>query len=74
MDNAADPYDLITVLSRLGREIGQGHSVGPQLLGGQVFSEECLDCCGGGDLGLTVRHRIKSWPATRPPTTISTRG
>jgi hypothetical protein len=36
MDNAADPYDLITVLSRLegiGREFGQGHSVGDDDLG-----------------------------------------
>ena len=36
MDNAEEPYELITVLSRLegiGREIGQGHSVGDDDLG-----------------------------------------
>ena len=35
MDNAADPYDLITVLSRLevGRETGRGHPVRDDDLG-----------------------------------------
>jgi len=71
MDNAEEPYDLITVLSRLegiGREIGRGHPGGDDDLGvtatagGQVFSEKCLDGCDRGHFGLTVRHQIKARP------------
>jgi hypothetical protein len=58
MDNA-EPYDLVTVLSRLEDLRGMTHEIGrhsTETLSGPV-SGRCF-----GDFGLTVRHHVKARP------------
>jgi hypothetical protein len=64
MDNA-EPYDLVTVLSRLEDLRGMTHEIGrhsTETLSGRVSSGKSF-----GDFGLTVRHHVRA----RPPCLIT---